>query len=172
MSSAKRIVARLTERYATNKVVARFMLAMEHPSEEARRDYLKDHPGADPRNHTVDKSKGDGGGAKKGPSPAAGVSSQMSSAIKKIDNFDAGGSAKELGKYGDELAAVGRKLEKQLEKLDGKVDPKKLNRALEHVQGLSSSKDKLVEMAGSFTKVDKYLADIQGELRDAMKLLG
>lgn len=35
----------------------RSLVAMEHPSEEARRNYLKEHPGADPSNHTV--SKGD-----------------------------------------------------------------------------------------------------------------
>jgi ketosteroid isomerase-like protein len=30
---------------------------MEHPSEEARKKYLQEHPGADPHNHTVQKTQ-------------------------------------------------------------------------------------------------------------------
>lgn len=40
----------------SRRVAARF--AMEHPTEESRKKYLKDHPNADPSNHKV---KGDGG---------------------------------------------------------------------------------------------------------------
>jgi len=40
--------ALLAERVATR-------FAMEHPSENARRKYLKEHPGADPSMHTVNK---------------------------------------------------------------------------------------------------------------------
>ena len=35
-------------------------LAMEHPSEEARKQYLQEHSGADPKNHTVSKGKDKG----------------------------------------------------------------------------------------------------------------
>lgn len=41
-------------------VVARFMGAMDHPSEKARENYLKKHPKADPKNHKV-KDKSDSG---------------------------------------------------------------------------------------------------------------
>lgn len=39
-----------------DRIATRF--AMEHPSEKARRKYLKDHPGAEPAMHTVDKDVG------------------------------------------------------------------------------------------------------------------
>lgn len=39
-------------------------VAMEHATEEARKKYLKDHPNADPKNHTIQKSPG----LKSGPS--------------------------------------------------------------------------------------------------------
>lgn len=35
-------------------------LAMEHSSPEARKDYLREHPNADPKNHTVKKDEGGG----------------------------------------------------------------------------------------------------------------
>lgn len=43
------------------KVAGRF--ATEFPSEEALKDYLHEHPGADPENHSVKKHE-DGGGSK------------------------------------------------------------------------------------------------------------
>ena len=36
-------------------------LAMEHPSEKAMKEYLKEHPGADAKKHTVSESGGGGG---------------------------------------------------------------------------------------------------------------
>jgi hypothetical protein len=44
--------------------VAARVIAMVHPSEEARKKYLKDHPGADPKNHQVDKSRPEDGDEK------------------------------------------------------------------------------------------------------------
>lgn len=49
------------------RVVARYKGAMEHPSEEARKEYLKEHPQADPSNHTVTKHEGEGGAAEEEP---------------------------------------------------------------------------------------------------------
>lgn len=37
-------------------------LAMEHATPGAKKKYLKEHPDADPKNHTVSKGKGSGGG--------------------------------------------------------------------------------------------------------------
>jgi hypothetical protein len=51
-----------------DKVASRFMLAIEFPTEEARRKYLHDHPNADPHKHTIKKQeggKGEGEGGKK-----------------------------------------------------------------------------------------------------------
>lgn len=43
----------------------RRFVAMQHPSEEARKKYLQEHPKADPKNHTVNEgSKGDGAPSK------------------------------------------------------------------------------------------------------------
>jgi len=44
---------------------------MEFPTEEARKKYLEEHPGADPKKHTVQKPKGDSGGRKYKPVPDA-----------------------------------------------------------------------------------------------------
>lgn len=42
-------------------VVARFKRAMEFSSPEALREYLKEHPNADPKNHHVKKQEGGSG---------------------------------------------------------------------------------------------------------------
>lgn len=64
------------------------ILGMEHPSEEARKQYLKDHPGADPKNHTVkDKgessSGGDSGGSTPKPSKADRLAASKANSILK-----------------------------------------------------------------------------------------
>jgi hypothetical protein len=38
---------------STSRLVHRYKAAFEHPSEEERKEYLKQHPKADPKNHTV-----------------------------------------------------------------------------------------------------------------------
>jgi hypothetical protein len=47
-------------------------LAMRHPSEEAKKKYLGEHPGADPKNHTV------GGGGKEGKAGQKAVDEALS----------------------------------------------------------------------------------------------
>jgi hypothetical protein len=42
---------------------------MEFPSEKARKDYLREHPDADPSNHTVKKNQGGAGKAETGGKP-------------------------------------------------------------------------------------------------------
>lgn len=49
-------------------IVSRFKGAFEHPSEDARKQYLKEHPKADPKNHSVKKHE-DGGGADEDEAP-------------------------------------------------------------------------------------------------------
>jgi len=48
------LLMRVVGRFAKEES-ARTVLAFEHPSPEARRDYLKEHPQANPANHTVKK---------------------------------------------------------------------------------------------------------------------
>lgn len=72
-------------------------LAMEHPSEEAKKKYLQEHPGANPANHKV---KGEGGGVDHGPAEAEGHKGQarfdankkhhgeMKALLKKVENAD------------------------------------------------------------------------------------
>lgn len=151
---------------SARKVAARY--AMEHPSDEARKDYLKDHPGADPKNHSVKKDQGSSSGA---PLVVNPLLSQMSSMVKKIDGIDAGASKQELKKHVNEISQLGQRVERQLEKLEGKVEDSKLNRAIEHAQSLSLYADDLMAAAGNSAKVDKLLGNVQGELRSAMKLL-
>lgn len=43
-------------------IVGRYKGAFEHPSEEARKQYLHEHPKADPKNHTVKQHEDHGGG--------------------------------------------------------------------------------------------------------------
>lgn len=56
-------------RRAYLKAVLHSRLSMVHPTPEAREKYLKDHPNADPKNHTVAKPESDSG------SPAEGQGS-------------------------------------------------------------------------------------------------
>jgi len=46
----------------TARVLARYRRSMEHPTEKDRKQYLHDHPHADPANHTVAKPGDHGGG--------------------------------------------------------------------------------------------------------------
>lgn len=63
---------RVASRYARaaetqRRVAARFMrVAMEFPNDKALREYLKQHPGADPAKHTVVKPEGHGKDDEKG----------------------------------------------------------------------------------------------------------
>lgn len=52
-------------------LLARLIESKEHATEEAREKYLKEHPDADPRNHTV-KQKDDKGGKSEKPHKAQG----------------------------------------------------------------------------------------------------
>lgn len=60
------VVPSANEAVLVQRVALRFAdrLSMEHPSEEAKKNYLKEHPNADPSNHKVkQRSEGGGGGA-------------------------------------------------------------------------------------------------------------
>lgn len=118
----------------TRKVVARFVerVGMEHPSEEARKTYLKDHPDADPKNHSVKKDKGGGGGS--GGGAEADVSKaesrskettkhfeDMKDLKKKVENADPS-AKKKFDKAYDKLYESGEAASKAAEKLVKKFD--------------------------------------------------
>lgn len=49
----------------TRRIVARTISSMEHATPEARKEYLHEHPGADPKNHSVKKETESGKGKEK-----------------------------------------------------------------------------------------------------------
>jgi len=79
-----------------HKVARRFM-AMEHPSEKAKKKYLQEHPNADPSNHKV---KSQGGEGSHGEAEAEGQKgqarfdankkhfSEMKALFKKVEDAD------------------------------------------------------------------------------------
>jgi len=76
-------------------VTARFMTrGMEHPSEEAKKKYLHEHPGADPKNHKVKKN------------PDSTASSGIGSESTKADS-----RSKDLTKNLDSMKALKRKVD-------------------------------------------------------------
>jgi len=102
---------------------------------------------------------------------ASSLKPQTEALIKKIDGIDAGAPKKEIQKSVNEITSFGRKLEKQLEQLDGKMDGKKLNRAIEHAQAVSAYGDNILRDAGDAAKVDRHLGGVQTELKEVLKLL-
>jgi hypothetical protein len=81
-------------------------VGMEHSSEEARKKYLKEHPGADPKNHTVS----DGGGKDKGGGGMDDPTSLSDDDLKQV--FDAG--LHEKDEWDDLIAPSLKVLEKAI----------------------------------------------------------
>lgn len=52
----------MNRQHIIKRIAGRYRLAMDFPTEEARKKYLQDHPNADPSNHKVKKNEGGGGG--------------------------------------------------------------------------------------------------------------
>jgi hypothetical protein len=68
----------------TVRVAARHQWATEFPSEQAKKQYLQEHPGADPANHTV-KNPGEGAGDSRAPSEKA--KNWLSRAVGDVKSF-------------------------------------------------------------------------------------
>lgn len=128
--SKKTLRPHLSERSVTNRVVARFMLATEHPSEEARRDYLKNHPGADPKNHTVKK---DDGGGKKAPEGGGDLKSKADKAHKMMDDL-----AKDFSLDKGDVAGLKADIDKALKS----GDEKKLQKLKEEIETWRRTEEK------------------------------
>lgn len=115
MSDLTRAARDFQDALRARRVAARFLVAMEHPSEEARRNYLKDHPKAEPSQHTVkktDKPSGGGGG------DAKGVHKMMDALHADYPHLDKGDVAS-LKAEADEAAKKGDS--KKLQKLKNEV---------------------------------------------------
>lgn len=126
----KSLVPQLSERTLSNRVVARFVLATEHPSEEARKDYLKDHPGADPKNHTVKK---DDGGSKKAPDSSGDLKSKADKAHKMMDDL-----TKDFTLDKGDVAGLKADIDKALKS----GDEKKLQRLKEEIETWRRTEEK------------------------------
>lgn len=95
----------------TARVAARYLRAIEFPSEEARKEYLHEHPGADPAKHTV-KERGDSA------APAPGASEKakawLGRATGAVRSFFADPKARQEGlakaskRLKDAAASAGR----------------------------------------------------------------
>jgi hypothetical protein len=104
----RRVASRFAERHG-----------MEHPSDDARKQYLKDHPNADPSNHTVKKNDDGGGGGESKASPKGGEVHALMDKLHKaypdldkddvkalkseIDEAEKKGDGKKLQKLKDEV---------------------------------------------------------------------
>jgi len=61
------------------RVAFRYRMAREFPSDKARKDYLQEHPGADPSKHTVSEEK-----AEKKPEEKRSLKDRLKAIIKKV----------------------------------------------------------------------------------------
>ena len=95
-------------------------VSMEHASEKALKQYLKDHPNADPKNHTVNEDKGDAKIPSKVKRPSEG---DFDEAWDILDEAFASkktkGAVTHLGEGGTLSAASLDNLSKALEELEG-----------------------------------------------------
>jgi hypothetical protein len=123
-------------RKIARRVLARFIGAMEHSSPEELKEYLHEHPDADPKNHSV-KKPGNGSGADPKAAEAESKRSDarsqdhdkhmasMKDLKKKVENGDTAAAKKFDGAYkklyegGESAVKSAEKLLKQYEKLGG-----------------------------------------------------
>jgi hypothetical protein len=126
-----------------HRVVARVVLAKEFPSDKAKRQYLREHPQADPRNHTVvrvprkDRAKGDESesGSKKAPDKGESVGEKVKEEVHDVKN---------------KLEGLGRAVGKFLGKVPGAVK--------KFVQDPKSRKEHLSSAASAIKKAPGKIA--------------
>lgn len=112
------------------RVAARFT-AMVHPSEEALKKYLKDHPGADPKNHRVDKDRPEEGNEKY--EDYEGEKARVSEADKKkVERLNS--DLRQSVKPGSSLHKVLKSMGK-----GEKLPPRLLDKALKNMKSLSET---------------------------------
>lgn len=131
-------------------------VSMEHASEEARKQYLKDHPKADPKNHTVGKGNGGGGGAKPPGKVDRPSAEDFDKAWDVLDEALASKNAKAAVEHLGEGGAL------SVASLDN------LSKALE---GLEGDDKKGVEGIAKFVKAEKekmeFISSVASEMSDA-----
>ena len=133
-------------------------VGMEHASEEARKKYLKEHPGADPKNHTVS----DGGGKDKGGGGMDDPNSLSDDDVKQL--FDAG--LHDKGEWDDVIAPSLKVLEKAIS--EGGVSGDDIDMALDMVSGAKIKKTP----TGKGSKQKKELASKFNAKIDALMKAG
>jgi hypothetical protein len=129
----------------TVRVAARYLRAIEFPSEQARKQYLQEHPGADPSKHTVQEHE-DGGGGGKAPSQKA--QSWLAGAAGEVKSFFSDPKARQEG-----LAKASSKL---------KEAPAKAGRA-----AVESVKKQLGEAKEAFAGIKSVMGG--GSMSDSQK---
>ncbi len=122
---------------SAQRVVAKYLQAMEFPTEEAKQEYLKSHPDADPSKHTVkseeeqaapeQKKKPRGKGKKEEKKPGKGKKEEKPSGFKppvapKRENYDSD------EEYQESLEQHKAKLQKHQEQLQAKAQEPKPKR--------------------------------------------
>jgi hypothetical protein len=160
------IAARVARRYtAPSRVTARYLSAMEHSSPEALKEYLREHPGADPKNHSVSKGKGDKGGDKPKVKPADHPSAQKGAmSWAKADM-----AARKLYDGEEKLLKDirGPKGEAAIKKYTDKVDGivKNLQNAAKHYEAAlkDSDNDKAKDQLYKVQKLIKEMAESKGD---------
>lgn len=80
----------------TVRVAARYLRAIEFPSEDARKQYLQKHPGADPAKHTV-KEQGEGAGGEAGGKASEKAKSWLAGAAGEVKDFFSNPKARQEG---------------------------------------------------------------------------
>ena len=144
-------------------------LAMEFPTEEALKQYLKDHPNADPKNHSVEKSE-----KKDSQSPVKESKDGIHISLGNIDpkefkeamskSFDSkiGEIKKTLSKTNDfDLAVIKKKSEKTMKELNDMPFGKKVSQEMK--QALSVHKK---------TQTTKLLTKVANGLIVALAVTG
>jgi hypothetical protein len=183
-------VASFQQAVLRRRVAARF--AMEHSSPEERKNYLQEHPNADPADHTIKKGKPKG-------KPEIDTSDAESAASASKSRFDSNKSAfqsikklspkdkkyqqgyKKLEKSGDDAAAAGEKMLKKYENMaDGyKGTAKREREAMvemlsRHVDGWErakndfhpmSSSDRLANLYAAAQQIETYLQALPKSLK-------
>lgn len=113
-------------------------VAMEHPSEEARKKYLKEHPKADPKNHTVKKPSGGGSGGgtlKRAPKDRGGIQKAME-AIDKVHRQHGQPDLHKLDEAGQAAWSEIGEIQEALDRNKPGTDFKALGKRLHELSGV------------------------------------
>jgi hypothetical protein len=176
------------------KVAARYCQAMEFPTEEAKKKYLKEHPDADPSRHSVKKTvKPDTASAASKAESRGKETDQhfdtMKGLLKKVEDVDSSAGKKfdsvykKLFENGEEATKAAKKLLKQLDNADLDEDSQVFaalemlhnsvrnweSNKLDHVKAGEALADKKLRQAestaGYAKKIDEWISKVHQEVK-------